>query len=277
MLFGSLIAIFVALGVIVFASLFAKRNSVFYFTCTLLSLTLIVLATIFCANYVNDFSTRSILLIVAYVPLFLMLYEPIHPYFKKNPKFTNEEVQEVVLVGGWLKKPEVAENQTEPPKQPLSTFTDATGKSLSIRGKSPIGAVFCESKGTLFNSLGFFMTAFLVAFSGLYIGKESLYAFLCAVPMAIFGLCIAVINGKLKGKVNVFDCLTAIFFYAGIGFLVGQAVATIIYSYSLKNILFTVGCGVLSFYALIKAFTKTHRLNFFLYAGLVLITLTIWL
>lgn len=238
----SLIIIFVASGLLSVSTIFIKKKGVLYFSLSALSLMAIIICGILSANYQNNFGGFSIILIISFVPLFLS-------FFELKPK-------EIVKEEG------VAEENIE---------EKSDEKINEKKKKLNLSKAFQESEGRIFESIAFTASSFLVAFAGLYLGKETPFGLLMGIPFAIIGLFLTM----LRKNHNPFDLLSNSLNFMSVGFLLGQVLAVVVYSFALPNILYSLSLLVLSGYILATTFTKERRINIILFVTLLLLCITI--
>ena len=242
MLLASLIIMFVVSGLLMVASVFLKKKDALYFLINALTIIAIIITEILCANYFNNFNGYSIILIIACVPLFLILFD----FKQKQTLAPNESKTENVEMN--------QENAKEKKK------------------KINFSQELSESSGRIFEGLAFLISAFLIAFAGLYLGKVSYFGFLMCLPFALAGICISYLKSP---KINKFDLIANILTYLAVGFLFGQILAVLIYSQTISSILYSLGALLFSTYAITSICTKERRINIILYASLILFSISI--
>lgn len=236
----SLILIFSGTGLLAISTIFLKNKGVLYFFNSALTLSFLVISAIMSANYNNNFGGFSIFAISSILPLFLSLFEinkKEAPLEEKIDNFDSEMIQ--------------IDNKK------------SKNKSFS---KS-----FFESEGKIFQSASFVLSSFLFAFSGLYLGKETPFGFLMALPFALIG----VFTSLLKNKKNIFDIVCHALSFMSAGFLIGQIITVLIYSFAPSNILFAVAGLVFASYIITTTFTKEKRINILMYTAFLLLCLAI--
>ena len=247
MLLISLIIMFVATGLLTLATIFIKKKGALYFLMTALTLCTIIISQILSANLYNNFNGYTIIMIISTLPLFLILIN-----FKKEENFENSSV--------------VSTNE----KQVNNAHLEIKEKEKKKK-KISLTLAYDESEGRIFESIAFFISAFLIAFAGLYLGKVTYFGFLIGIPFAILGICV---TGLKKPKFNKLDIISTLLTFLAVGMLVGQIVAVLVYSINLCNILYSIGALLFSAYAITSAFTKERRINIILFASLVLFAIS---
>ena len=240
MLLASLIIMFVVSGLLMVASIFLKKKDALYFLINALTIIAVIITEILCANYFNNFNGYSIILIIACVPLFLILFD-----FKQKQTLPSNE-----------------------PKSGEINQENAKEKKKKINFSQELS----ESSGRIFEGLAFLISAFLIAFAGLYLGKVSYFGFLMCLPFALAGICISYLKSP---KINKFDLIANILTYLAVGFLFGQILAVLIYSQTISSILYSLGALLFSTYAITSTCTKERRINIILYASLILFSISI--
>ncbi len=246
MLLVSLIIIYVACGLLAVTTIFIKKKGALYFSISALTLIFLVIAGILSANYNNYFGGFSIISIISIFPLFLALFE-------KKPK---EIIEEEKIINFDSQIQEIKEENKKKKKE---------------RKKIDFSKAFAESEGGIFESIAFFLSAFLFAFGGFYLGKETPFGLLLAIPFGIIGIFVTL----LRKNHNFFDIISNVLCYMAAGFLVGQIITVLLYSSVLSNIFFAIAAFVFASYIIATTLTKERRINILMYVAFLLLCLAI--
>ena len=249
MLLASLIIIYVASGLLGITTIFIKKKGALYFSISALTIICLVVAGILTANYNNYFGGFSIISIISISPIFLSLFE--------------------------LKPKEIVEEDIENTTQNFDTEIEEINKNNKKKKKEKkkynFPKSFAESEGRIFEGVAFLLSSFLFAFAGLYLGKETPFGFLMAIPFALIGLCITF----MRKNHNFLDVISNIFCFVSAGFLVGQIITVLIYSFALSNILYAIASLIFASYIIATTFTKERRINILMYVSFILLCLSI--
>ena len=233
MLMASVIILFVASGILIAVSSFTKKRGLFYFIFSSLAIVSLAVTMILSANYNNNFFGFSIISMVSLAPLFVILFD-----FKKNEEVNSADVA-------------TAENTK-------------TKKSFAEK--------FYESDARIFESVALFLSAFFVAFAGLYLGKVTPFGMLAGVPTWLVGFSVKYIQNR---KANLFDALSTAFKYAGSGMLLGQIFSAFASGFSTASILYVVASLMIASYLIASAHTKERRINVILYCAYLILSVAI--
>ena len=250
MLLASLIIIYVASGLLGITTIFIKKKGALYFSISALTIICLVVAGILTANYNNYFGGFSIISIISIFPIFLSLFE-------LKPKEIVEE--------------ENIENTTQNFDTEIEEINKNNKKKKKEKKKYNFPKSFAESEGRIFEGVAFLLSSFLFAFAGLYLGKETPFGFLMAIPFALIGLCITF----MRKNHNFYDVISNIFCFVSAGFLVGQIITVLIYSFALSNILYAIASLIFASYIIATTFTKERRINILMYVSFILLCLSI--
>ena len=249
MLLASLIIIYVASGLLEITTIFIKKKGALYFSISALTIICLVVAGILTANYNNYFGGFSIISIISISPIFLSLFE-------LKPK---EIVEEDI------------ENTTKNEENKNEKKNKNNKKKKKEKKKYNFSKSFAESEGRIFEGVAFLLSSFLFAFAGLYLGKETPFGFLMAIPFALIGLCITF----MRKNHNFYDVISNILCYISAGFLVGQIITVLMYSFALSNILYAIASLIFASYIITTTFTKERRINILMYVSFILLCLSI--
>lgn len=256
MLLASLIIMFVACGALMVATCFAKKRGIFFYLSSALTLALLIVVNVLSANYENNFNGFSIILIVSIAPLFLILFG----YKIKDTLEEENEVEEV--------QEEVKEEEKEENKEVIKRET----KVRKIKQRKSLYEIFNASNGRIFEAIAFLLTSFLVAFSGLYVGKTSPFGMLLGIPMCIIGICIIYLGDR---EANILDVISCAFTYLSVGMLVGQTISALIYGFTLATLFYAIGSLCLASYILACQYTTERRINIILYFSYIMFAIAI--
>ncbi len=254
MLLASLIIMFVACVALMVATCFAKKRGIFFYLSSALTLALLIVVNVLSANYENGFNGFSIILIVSIAPLFLIL-------FGYKIKDTLEEENEIT-----------EEAQEEVKEEENKDVIKRETKVRKIKQRKSLYEIFNASNGRIFEAIAFLLTSFLVAFSGLYVGKTSPFGILLGVPMCIIGICIIYLGDR---EANMLDVLTYAFTYLSVGMLVGQTISALIYGFTLATLFYVIGSLCLASYILACQYTTERRINIILYFSFIMFAIAI--
>ena len=194
---ASVIILFVASGILIAVSSFTKKRGLFYFIFSSLAIVSLAVTMVLSANYNNNFFGFSIISMVSLAPLFVILFD-----FKKNEEVNSADVA-------------TAEN---------------------TKTKKTFAEKFYESDARIFESVALFLSAFFVAFAGLYLGKVTPFGMLACVPAWLVGFSVIYIQNR---NANLFDALSTAFKYAGAGMLLGQIFSVFASGFSTASIMTT--------------------------------------
>ncbi len=257
MLLASVIILFVASAILIVISSFTKKRGFYYILFSSLTIVALAVTMILSANYNNNFFGFSIISMISLAPLFLTLFD-----FKSKISESDVEYQKRLRDYDLT-----AVTQNEEQKEQIGK------KTRKVKNKKNLTLLrFYESDGRLFESLALFLSAFFIAFAGLYLGKLSPFGMLAGLPMGIIGLSITYLKDK---KANVFDVVSNTLSYVGAGMLLGQIVSVAIYSLNAASILYMIACLALASYMLTCIYTKERRINVMLYCVYLILSIAI--
>lgn len=257
MLLASLIIMFVACVALMVATCFAKKRGIFFYLSSALTLALLIVVNVLSANFENGFNGFSIILIVSIAPLFLILFG----YKIKDDLEEENEIAEEA-------QEEVKEEEKEENKEVIKRET----KVRKIKQRKSLYELFNLSNGRIFETTAFLLTSFLVAFSGLYVGKTSPFGMLLGVPMCIIGICIIYLGDR---EANILDVVSCAFTYLSVGMLIGQIISALIYGFTLATLFYAIGSLCLASYILTCQYTKERRINIILYFSYIMFAIAI--
>ncbi len=239
MLLGALICMFVATTILAVSVCFSKKNKTLFFLLQTLSLIALVCLSLVAGNFKNNFSGYTVFLILAIVPQFISLFD-LSEYLKTKAITTEEN-----------KETNIAEiTEIENLNIPEETSPDDNKKK-----KKESKHHFLNSNGLLLKSVAMVMTSVCLGLAGVYIGMETFYGFLIGVALACALLFLLLI---IKKTINPYDALSYFLMFLAIGIIVGQIATVLLFSFSLTNILFSVGALIYCVYVGLTAFVKSN-------------------
>jgi len=227
-------------------SLMKKNNALTFLLKTLALIALVGLGFIV-ANFKDDFSGFSILVILSALPMFLASFD-----LKQILETKNTEVS-----------PGQAENQDIQPPQ------EQTAKKKKIKKN-----YHAECKSNLLCAIGIFLSSVCLSIATLYIGKET---FLGAIIGVLIGGAVTLILlalGKIK---NPFDIIFSALIFVSIGLMASNIVLAFLYSFSTTNIMFSLGCLCFGVYAGLQTKFNKNYLTTIYYASVIFLILSILL
>lgn len=243
MLMTALICMFVATVLLAISVCFSKKNKTLFFLLQTFSLVALLCLGMVGANYKNNFSGYAVLIILAIIPQFLPLFD-LSEYLKAKTVKTNETLEN-------------SNNENVEDFESTNTIDDT--KTKSKKGKKQKNKVskhyFLNSNGLLLKSISIFMTATCLALAGLYIGMETYFGFLIGVAIAFVSIFLLLI---IKKSVNPYDLLSYFLMFLSVGILIGQVITILMFSFSLINILFSIGAIIYCLYVELSAFVKSN-------------------
>ena len=267
MLRVSMICLLVATVALAVGVVLARKNNSLSFLLKTFTLIALVCLGIVVANYKDDFSGFSILVILSILPMFLALVEIRPPQSPENaqnlpseqPKQQDEEQN----------ASEIAE-QAETAEETEETQED-TSKKKKKKAKT---SKFFQSNGKLPLAIALFLSAVCLSVSTLYVGKET---FLGAILAVAIGIAFTFLMLALKKISNPYDILSTFLIFASIGAMVANIIMALLYSISLTNIMFCIGCLLFGIYAGLNIkFSKTY-LTLIYYTSTIFLFLAIFL
>ena len=235
-------------------SLMRKNNGLTFLLKTLTLIAIVILGFIV-ANYKDDFSGFSILVILSALPMFMTAFD-----LKQFMETKNAETPVTDLPG------------TEadlPAEQPLEV-QDYTPEKKSKTKKNYLA----ECKSNLLCGIGIFLSAVCISIATLYIGKETFFG--AIIGLLLGGAAVFVLLA-LKKINNPFDILFNLFIFVSIGLMVSNIVLALLYSFSTTNIIFCGGCLLFGVYAGLQTKLNKNYLTPIYYVSAILFILSILL
>lgn len=249
MLLASVIISFVASAIFIAVSSFTKKRGFYYILFSSLTIVSLAVTMILSANYNNNFFGFSIISMISLAPLFIPLFDFKSRLDESEVEYLRQRDNEIVLSNS-------NQNEQQPKK----------------RKKRNIVLLFHESEGRLFESLALFLSAFFVAFAGLYLGKLSPFGMLVGLPAGLIGLSVTYLRNK---NVNAFDVAANTLSFTGAGMLLGQIISVLIHSFDTSSILYILACLAMASYMIACVYTKERRINVVLYCVYLMLAIAI--
>lgn len=249
MLMASVIISFLASAIFIAVSSFTKKRGFYYILFSSLTIVSLAVTMILSANYNNNFFGFSIISMISLAPLFIPLFDFKSRLDESEVEYLRQRDNEIVLSN-------YNQNEQQPKK----------------RKKRNIVLLFHESEGRLFESLALFLSAFFVAFAGLYLGKLSPFGMLAGLPAGLIGLSVTYLRNK---NVNAFDAAANTLSFTGAGMLLGQIISVLIHSFDASSILYILACLAMASYMIACVYTKERRINVVLYCVYLMLAIAI--
>ncbi|MGN1201433.1 MAG: hypothetical protein ACI4R8_04175 [Candidatus Caccovivens sp.] len=238
MLLGAIICMAVACIILSGTLCFVTKHKTLCFLLqTCLYIAIICLGFV-CANYENNFSGYSILIILSVIPLFLSLFDLEAYLTEKRTNFANKQ--------------DFTQNENEE-NENQAKILDETKKEKKN--------YFLNSNGALLKSISFLLPAICIGFAGLYLGIETIFGFLLGLALAFAGIFLLLI---IKKHLNPYDLLGYFLSFLAIGVCLGQIVTVILYAQTITNILYCVGSFIFCSFVALSTFKNT-KYNHLLY------------
>lgn len=156
-------------------------------------------------------------------------------------------------------------------EEQVENIEDAPQQDVSEENKKIVSSKNCFQNAPILGSIANLITAILIGVCGLYLGLEKPYGYLlgvsiaCAVAFLIFGL------GK---KLTLKQALALLLSFMSAGIALSQITTVLMYSCSIKNLLFCLSSSIFAIYASVKAFKNTKYTNLIFYASTLVFVLT---
>ncbi len=232
-------------------SLMRKNNGLTFLLKTLTLIAIVILGFIV-ANYKDDFSGFSILVILSALPMFLASFDLKQILEKEEPSLPSENE---------------AIKETPEQEQP-SEIQDNT--TINKKKKNSLS----DCKSNLLCGIGIFLSAVCLSIATLYIGKETFFGAIIGLLIGGAVVFVLLALGKIK---NPFDIIFNLLIFISIGLMVSNIVLSFLYSFSTTNIMFALGCLLFGVYAGLQTkFTKNYLTPIY-YASTIFFILSILL
>ena len=167
---------------------------------------------------------------------------------------------------------EVKDQEEEVKEEENKDVIKRETKVRKIKQRKSLYEIFNASNGRIFEAIAFLLTSFLVAFSGLYVGKTSPFGMLLGIPMCIIGICIIYLGDR---EANILDVVSCAFTYLSVGMLIGQIISALIYGFTLATLFYVIGSLCLASYILACQYTTERRINIILYFSFIMFAIAI--
>lgn len=253
MLKFALIAMLVATVIFAVGVCFTKKYKVPYFLLQTFSFVALACLGLVAGNFVNNFSGYTILIVASVIPMFLSIFD-LQSYIKSK-----QEIVEVV-------KEEKEEKANKLPPKPQKVEEEESDKPKKEKKKKDAKYYFLNSNGFELTSLAYLLSSIPIGICGLYLGIETVYGFLIGLGIAAAITFLTLARKKVK---NPFDVFSSFMAFLAVGFLIGQAITVLLYSFALSNILYCAGAVLLSVNFLLRSFIKTSFDHLFYFAGMI--------
>ena len=239
-------------------SLMRKNNGLTFLLKTLTLIAIVILGFIV-ANYKDDFSGFSILVILSALPMFMTSFD--------LKQFMETKSTENSTADAPNAEPSAEANL--PAEQSLEA-QDYTSEKKSKTKKNYLA----ECKSNLLCGIGIFLSAVCISIATLYIGKETFFG---AVIGVLIGGAVVFVLLALKKIKNPFDILFNLLIFVSIGLMVSNIVLALMYSFSTTNIIFCGGCLLFGVYAGLQTKLNKNYLTPVYYVSAILFILSILL
>ncbi len=234
-------------------SLMKKNNALTFLLKTLTLIALVGLGFIV-ANYKNDFSGFSILVILSALPMFLTAFD-LKQMVDTKTASSQEEIQE-------KQTEEQAEN------------SENTIEEQPAKKKKQVKNHLAECKTNLLCGIGLFLSSVCLSIATLYIGKETFFGALIGLLIGGAVTFVLLALGKLK---NPFDIIFYVLIFSSIGLMLSNIVLAFLYSFGTTNIMFALGCLLFGVYVGLQTkFNKNYLTNIY-YVSMIFFILSILL
>lgn len=220
--------------------------------CTLVCL---ICLGVVAASYAGSFSGFEIILIYSPLPMLFRLIS-----WKRKPKTKKTaDFDQYFSTENAANANENAENKTANFESANTETSLGEENTAQISSKS---GVFLSYLPLLIQSLAVAVSGFLIAFCALYLGKESVFYFLSGIALALFAAFLERIILQKKAKQSTFfekflAFLTRFLLFLGGGFMLGAIVSSLLYAFSVKNLIYSAGCLVFCAFATTSAITNS--------------------
>jgi hypothetical protein len=227
----------VAIGILAVVVSFFKKNNTWSFLLKALIFVALIGLGFVVASYKNNFSTYVLLVVSSAAPMLLSTFDLKQHLIIKNEKQSNSSNNQVTK-----------------------------GSKKHSR--------FVESNGTLLSSIGIFGAAVCISIATLYVGLET---YLGAGIGLAFGLALTFLTLAIDKNRNAINGLAYFFSFTAAGLFAGDIVLTLLYSFSLTNILFSAAALLCGIFAIANAKSNKNIWGILYYLGTICFFLTIFL
>ncbi len=269
------IAMLVAVIVLFGGACFVKNKSLNFLLQAFGFVSLLGLGAVV-GNSQNNFSGFVVFLLVSVAPQFLHLFD-MESYIKsKQQDALNAENVETNLESQDDKKEVLADKAKQENVETFENNEEISNEenveeSIEVEEK-PKKNHFLTSNGVFLSGIANILTAGCVTFAGLYLGLETFYGALFGVAT---GFAIMFLVLAMKKEINLFDIIGATLSFVAVGLLLGSIITVILYSVSLTNILFCLGCLAMATSFALQALHKTRFDNLIYCVGMICLFATL--
>lgn len=263
MLIASVVLMLVACLAISAALCFVKKQNSAFVLLRCAFFASLICVGICCASFRNTFNGYTILLFLSVLPLFFTLFEN-----RNVENFSADETLQNANRNADFENAERNKNQKN-----FDDFSTENGEKNAKNGKK--NAIFAPNWAKILKGLTYAVSAFCIAFCALYLGKETFYGFLAGLGL---GLALTFLHFLIKKRSVLRDpwgfCADFLTFFA-VGFLISAILPTLLYSFALDNILFSVACLSYSAHLLLEIYLPNKFNHLALAAAYLLLFATI--
>ncbi len=274
LLVASIISIFIACLALVIGVCFTTRNKFANFILSLASLFALLCLGIICASIDEEFYGYEIFMIISILPMFLYVS------FNKNkhnfPLENNNTTQDES--GSEIKK----DNTDDKDKNTLENLANGTSTNyltanmFSVTPQKNIN--IAEKYNDLVIGISYFLTSFCIFFCGLYLGLESFYGVLIAIfigfALSFLYMIIKKDYKNFEGKRLALLYLEKFLLFVSVGFLISSVIISLIYSFNLTNVLFSLGALSCATYIMLEVYYKSKFNHLAYFIGMLLMIAT---
>lgn len=251
----AMILMLVAVVVLAVSVSLMKKNNALTFLLKSLALIAIVGLGFIVANFKDDFSGFSILVILSALPMFLSIFD----------------IKQMLETKDISKQEEPLAQSNEESTGSIETSTEDVPVS---KKKKTHKNYLAECKTNLLCAIGIFLSAICISIATLYIGKET---FLGAVIGILIGGAVTLVLLALKKIKNPFDIIFYFLIFSSIGLMASNIVLAFLYSFSITNIMFALGCLAFGIHAGLETkYSKNYLTNIY-YVSMIFFILSILL
>lgn len=255
MLKVAMICILVAVVILAVCVCLMRKNNYLTFLLKTLSIIALVSLGFIVANFKDDFSGYSILVILSVLPMILAAFDLSQLLGEKKE---NKEIEPATQT-------ETQENETN------EVFVDSQEEPEAQNKKQNI---LVQSNGNLFFAIGAFLSAVCISVATLYIGKETYLGALIGLLIGGGATFALLAIKKLK---NPIDIISYVLIFCAIGLMLGDIILALLYSFSTSNIMFCLGCLLFGVFSGLKLKFNKNYITAVYYASVIFLLLSILL
>ena len=251
----AMILMLVAVVILAVCVCLMRKNN--YLTFLLKTLEVIALACLgfIVANFKDDFSGYSILVILSVLPMILAAIDMSQLLGDKKEPSQVENAE--------LNNPQETEMNIN--SQPISQDENNQNKKQNL---------LAQSNGNLFFSIGTFLSAVCISVATLYVGKETYLGALIGLLIG-GGTTFALL--AIKKLKNIIDIISYLVIFVSIGLMLANIILAFLYSFSTSNIMFCLGCLLFGTFSGLKLKFNKNYINAVYYASVIFFLLSILL